>query len=162
MVVIADGSKRVAELGVAKLPVEVLPFARALVERRLLEIADAVTLRQSDDGPYRTDSGNLILDCTGWRRDSPEAVAARLDALPGVVGHGLFLTEVDAAYIATGGIVTRLERDASERVIPHGSSGNLASSPARSHAMNQIEDCMTDTATAARRQRTRSCTRTAA
>ena len=33
-----------------------------------------------------------------------------LMAIPGVVGHGLFLTEIDAAYIAGEGIVTRLER----------------------------------------------------
>ena len=37
-------------------------------------------------------------------------IARRLDAIPGVLGHGLFLDEVDAAYIACRGVVTRLER----------------------------------------------------
>ena len=37
-------------------------------------------------------------------------LAAVLAAIPGVLGHGLFLDEVDAAYIASKGVVTRLER----------------------------------------------------
>jgi ribose 5-phosphate isomerase A len=31
------------------------------------------------------------------------------------MGHGLFLDEVDAAYVAQGGVVTRLERAAARR-----------------------------------------------
>ena len=108
MVVIADGSKRVARLGTAKLPVEVLPFARAFVLARLGGIFDAVEERGGGD--YRTDNGNLIADCYGWRGLAPAALAAALQAIPGVVGHGLFLDEVDAAYIADGGQVERLER----------------------------------------------------
>lgn len=108
MVVIADGGKRVARLGGAPVPVEVLPFARAFVQDAL---GDAARLRLAGDGVYFSDSGNIILD---WRVDlaDPHEVAFRLDQLPGVLGHGLFLREIDAAYIATGGIVTRLERGA--------------------------------------------------
>ena len=108
MVVIADGSKRVERLGAAKLPVEVLPFARAFVLGRLRAMFDAVDERGG--GGYRTDNGNLIADCLGWRGVAPAGLAARLQAIPGVVGHGLFLDEVDATYIATYGIVARLER----------------------------------------------------
>ena len=111
MVVIADGSKRVSTLGAAKLPVEVTPFARAFVMRRLQDMGSIPTIRMENGKPYLTDSSNIILDCTGWRHGAIETTAAVLDALPGVVGHGLFLTEVDAAYIAEGGIVTRVERD---------------------------------------------------
>ena len=64
-----------------------------------------------DGGAYLTDNGNLVADCLGWRGDA-HALAAALQAIPGVVGHGLFLTEVDAAYIATDGIVATLERAA--------------------------------------------------
>ena len=107
MVVIADGGKRVARIGAAKLPVEVLPFARAFVFATLRTMFDAVEAR--DGGAYLTDNGNLVADCLGWRGDA-HALAAALQAIPGVVGHGLFLTEVDAAYIATDGIVATLER----------------------------------------------------
>ena len=108
MLVIADGSKQVARIGAARLPVEVLPFARASVLHRLHALFDAVVER--GEGAYRTDNGNLVADCTGWRGAAPADLAVALQAIPGVVGHGLFLDEVDAAYIATDGVVARLER----------------------------------------------------
>jgi ribose 5-phosphate isomerase A len=37
-------------------------------------------------------------------------VAVALSAIPGVLGHGLFLREVDSAYIADRGAVERFER----------------------------------------------------
>jgi ribose 5-phosphate isomerase A len=108
MLVIADGSKRVERLGAAKLPVEVLPFARSFVTARLGELFDRVELR--GDGGYRTDNGNLVADCHDAQVSDPHSLAAALQAIPGVVGHGLFLDEIDAAYIATDGVVARLER----------------------------------------------------
>jgi ribose 5-phosphate isomerase A len=108
MLVIADGSKRVERLGAAKLPVEVLPFARAFVLGRLAELFDRIELR--GQGAYRTDNGNLVADCHDAQVADPHRLAAALQAIPGVVGHGLFLDEVDAAYIATDGVVAKLER----------------------------------------------------
>lgn len=108
MVVIADRSKQVERLGSAVLPVEVLPFARAFVLARLGGLANTVVERGG--GAYRTDNGNLIADLAGWDASDPERLAAMLQAIPGMVGHGLFLTEVAAAYIADGVVVTRLER----------------------------------------------------
>ena len=104
-VVIADGSKRVDAIGRAKLPVEVLPFARAFVAGRLKALGATVTLR---DG--RTDNGNVIVDARFGGIPDPRALAAAIDAIPGALGHGLFLDEVDAAYVGNGGVVTRLER----------------------------------------------------
>ena len=105
-VVIADGSKRVEAIGAAKLPVEVLPFARAFVMRQLQALGATVTVRPG----YRTDNGNLVADCRFIAMPDPHSLAAAIAAIPGALGHGLFLDEVDAAYIASDGIVTRLER----------------------------------------------------
>lgn len=113
MLVIADASKRVERLGAAKLPVEMLPFARAFVLGRLRGLAE--TVEERGGGDYRTDNGNLIADLSGWNASDPERLAAMLQAIPGVVGHGLFLTEVSAAYVAADGVVTRLERDDARR-----------------------------------------------
>lgn len=113
MVVIADGTKRVARVGAAKLPVEVLPFARASVLARLRPLFGAIELRGGGD--YLTDNGNLVADGRDWRLDDPAALGTALQAIPGVVGHGLFLTEVSAAYIADAGVVTTLERDETPR-----------------------------------------------
>ena len=105
MIVIADASKRVAALGAAKLPVEVLPFARAFVADRLRALGAQVERRNG-----LTDNGNIILDAQFGAIPDPEALSRAIDATPGALGHGLFLTEVDAAYVARHGIVTRLER----------------------------------------------------
>lgn len=105
-VVIADGSKRVAAIGAAKVPVEVLPFAREFVVARLVGLGASVTVREG----YETDNGNLVADCRFAVMPAARGLAAAIAAIPGVLGHGLFLDEVDAAYVAAGGVVTRMER----------------------------------------------------
>ena len=111
MIAIGDSTKRVAAIGAAKLPVEVLPFARSFVVAALEALGAKVALRDS----YRTDNGNLVADCRFAAMPDPKALAAAIDAIPGALGHGLFLTEIDAAYLASGSVVTRLERDRSSR-----------------------------------------------
>ena len=110
MVVIADGSKRVASLGTAPLPVEVVPFALAAVRRRLEALDARPVLRMAAGDPYRTDQGNAVFDCRFGAIADPRGLAARLQAIPGLVGHGLFLDEVACAYIAEAGVVTCIER----------------------------------------------------
>ena len=109
MIAIADGSKRVARIGAAAVPVEILPFAQASLVQALGRIGPAM-LRMAGDVPYRTDQQNFVVDCHFPQVDDPPRLAAMLDAMPGVLAHGLFLREIDAAYIATAGVVTRLER----------------------------------------------------
>jgi ribose 5-phosphate isomerase A len=79
-VVIASGDKRVERIH-PPVPLELLAFGTAATLHRL---ASAV-LR---DGPPSPDGG-VIADWTGPVED-PAALAARLDAEPGVVDHGLF------------------------------------------------------------------------
>jgi ribose 5-phosphate isomerase A len=110
MVVIADGSKKVDRLGGVPVPVEVLPFGRAFVERMLVEAGGDPLLRRAGRDLYLTDQGNPILDTHFPTIADPVALAAMLSTIPGVVGHGLFLDEVDAAYLATDGVVARIER----------------------------------------------------
>ncbi len=111
MVVIADGSKRVEAIGAAKIPVEVLPFARGFVVAALETLGATVAVREG----YATDNCNLVADCRFATLDDPRALASAIDAIPGALGHGLFLDEFDAAYVATDGVVTRLERNRSIR-----------------------------------------------
>jgi len=110
MVVVADGSKRVERLGTAPLPVEVLPFARSFVAAELRRLGAEPVLRRAGADPYLTDQNNIVLDCAFAALDAPDELAATLAAIPGVLGHGLFLCEVDAAYIAADGSVERIER----------------------------------------------------
>ena len=111
MIVIADASKRVARLGSAPVPVEVIPFARSFVTTALERLDARTTLRRTGADPYLTDQHNIVIDCAFGDLEDPERLAAALAAIPGVAGHGLFLGEVDAAYIASDGKIDRLERD---------------------------------------------------
>ncbi len=92
-VIVVDPSKIVPKLGTrSPLPVEVLPFGWAVVERRLRKEGHHPTLRQKEGKPVLTDNGNLVLDVR-----FPEGIAdaARLERdlnnVPGVVENGLFL-----------------------------------------------------------------------
>lgn len=101
-VLIGDDRKRVARLGErAPLPVEVLPFGARHTAQRLRQLGARPELRQADGAPYRTDNGNLVLDCRFPDGFEPAALAARLAALPGVVEHGLFLGMAARAFVAT-------------------------------------------------------------
>ena len=106
MAVIADASKKVATLGRFPLPVEVVPFGlgstRIRIERVCAELglAGAISLRQRDGSPFVTDGGHYILDCAFGALPDPEALAARLAAVPGVVEHGLFIGLASVALIA--------------------------------------------------------------
>ena len=102
-VVLADPSKLVDRLGTSMpVPVEVLPMAEPAVRRSLQGRGAEVTLRegQAKDGPVVTDQGLWVLDARfpGGIED-PQAIAAWLSALPGVLDHGLFLGLADRVLI---------------------------------------------------------------
>ncbi len=111
-VVVADESKRVTRLGTrARVPVEVVPFAAGAVRGWLEELGlEAELRRTSADVTYLTDGGNWIYDCATAPLDEPSLLAGLLDALPGVVGHGLFLGLADVAYLAGAEGIDTLRR----------------------------------------------------
>ena len=113
MIVIVDEEKQVAQLGGQPLPVEVLPFATGFVLRQIENLGALVTRRLIEFCPYQTDQQNFILDCKFGSITEPTALSAQLSAIPGVLGHGLFLTEVDAAYVGTATGTHRIERNSS-------------------------------------------------
>jgi ribose 5-phosphate isomerase A len=115
MIVIADISKKVATLGRFPLPVEVNRFGlgvtRIAIAREAARCGCAgdIILRYEPSGEaYATDGGHLILDCHFGRIDQPEELAARLNAVPGVVEHGLFIGIASAVIVAAADGVTIL------------------------------------------------------
>jgi ribose 5-phosphate isomerase A len=111
MIAIADASKAVAQLGARPVPVEVLPLARAFVAARVAALGGRPALRTGAGGqPWRTEQDNLILDCEFGTIDDWAALAAGLDAIPGALGHGLFMTEIDTLYLGTASGVIRRQR----------------------------------------------------
>jgi ribose 5-phosphate isomerase A len=85
-VCICDASKHVPVLGKFPLPVEVIPMARGYVGRELLRRKAQPVLREN----FKTDNGNLILDCHGLTILDPAGLEAELNNIAGVVTNGLF------------------------------------------------------------------------
>lgn len=110
MLVIATVDKVVDRLAdTFALPVEVVPFALGPVRRQLEGMGFHVDPR--DEGRYRTDNGNLVLDCRmpGGLED-PEAMNLALATVPGVAEHGLFIDLATMALLGDDdGSVTVLE-----------------------------------------------------
>ena len=64
LVIIADRSKYVQQLGVFPLPVEVIPYGWKQVQRQLqADFAIEAVLRMKDAQAFVTDHGHYILDC---------------------------------------------------------------------------------------------------
>lgn len=109
VVVVGEG-KVVPMLGTFPLPVEVIPFAGALVQKRLEAMAANPVLRKTGDEPYITDEGNWIFDCHFGQIPDPPRIAAALRAIVGVVEHGLFLNVATRVIVADGQGITEMER----------------------------------------------------
>jgi ribose 5-phosphate isomerase A len=103
MVVISDSSKLVPVLGKFPLPVEIIAFARAVVEKKIVALGGSPKLRTKPDGsPYLTDNGNPILDCSFGKDCGPGAAGAGLEQYPGIVEHGLFIGLASVALVGRG------------------------------------------------------------
>ena len=112
-VVIATVDKQVERLGVSfPLPLEVVPFASAPVQRRLESWGLEVQPREREGRPVVTDNGNVLLDAVipGGVGD-PERFDARLQAIPGLVETGLFVNLAHETLLgAADGTVLRRRR----------------------------------------------------
>jgi len=85
-VCIADDSKLVDVLGEFPLPVEVIPMARSLVARYLVDLDGQPEYRVG----FVTDNGNIILDVRNMQIVDPKTLETQLNQMPGVVTNGLF------------------------------------------------------------------------
>lgn len=115
-IILVRADKLVRALGEhGRIPLEVIPFARGLVLRRLQSLGVRATVRGDEARPAPSDNGNLMLDCTPRAplADGPAARAleATLRAIPGVVDTGLFLGTAERVLVGhPDGRVEVLER----------------------------------------------------
>ena len=111
MVVVADASKQVPVLGKFPLAVEVIQFARALVGKKIAGLGAEVRLRMGADGkPYVTDENHHILDCHFGKIPDADGLARKLNDMPGLVEHGLFIGMASTVLLARGSEVVELHR----------------------------------------------------
>jgi ribose 5-phosphate isomerase A len=106
LLVVADSSKLVPQLGRFPLPLEVVPFALPWVLDTVTELGGNPVVRMAQNDPnthYYSDQKNLIVDCHFGQIANPEALATRLKTIPGIVEHGLFIGLAKAAIVIRDG-----------------------------------------------------------
>lgn len=114
LVIVADSSKLVDRLGThVPVPVEVVEFGWETTSARLAALGVQPTPRRNAGGGYfRTDGGNLILDCANGAINEPAALDRALRGVVGVIETGLFLGMTERAFVAGADGVRTLVRAA--------------------------------------------------
>lgn len=103
--------KVVTKLGTsATIPIAVLAFGLSYIRSELRQLGlNGVCRRNLDGSFFITDNGNLVLDVSPNGAE-PEQINDWLNDIPGVIDHGLFLTEADEILIETPQSIERLVR----------------------------------------------------
>lgn len=105
-IIVVDETKLSPSLGTRHvLPVEVLPFGWHSPARYLEELGAKYVVRHAPEGKqYRTDQGNMILDCNFGPIRNPAQLADQLARRAGIMEHGLFvgLAQVVVVSAASG------------------------------------------------------------
>jgi ribose 5-phosphate isomerase A len=91
MIVVADQSKKVKNLGRFPLPVEVVLFGWQRTFEKLKALGCDPERRMNQGEPYITDNGNYIVDCAFGKIDDPALLHDQINAITGVVDNGLFI-----------------------------------------------------------------------
>nr|UOZ97048.1 Ribose-5-phosphate isomerase A [Cupriavidus sp.] len=102
---IVDASKQVEVLGSFPLPVEVIEMALVPVSWAFSALGGRPVLREG----VLTDNGHPIIDVHGLRFENALEWEDRLNAIPGIVTHGIFARQkADLVLVATTSGVVRL------------------------------------------------------
>jgi len=110
-VVVVDESKLVPHLGVFPTPIEVVPFAASWVRLQIERWYPGIRIvERGVERHYRTDNGNVILDCPFGALASPRELDARLKTITGVVATGLFAGSADTVIVAGASGIRDLQR----------------------------------------------------
>lgn len=101
LVIIADSSKLVRQLGKFPLPIEVIPFGYKQVQRKIIDsgVCKKVSVRKRDDKIFVTDHDHYILDCKCEKIIDALALNNYLHSIPGVVETGLFINMANRGVI---------------------------------------------------------------
>jgi len=110
-----------------RLPVEVVPFAMPLCERRMSQLGCHPVPCLKDGRLFVSDNGNHILDCEIAPIHDAHQLESDIRAIPGVVGTGLFLGMAETVLVGASGDFRLIEE---LRCGPH---------PVHLNAMDQSE-----------------------
>jgi ribose 5-phosphate isomerase A len=112
-IIVIDESKLSPALGTQRaLPVEVVPFGWRAQATYLESIGARVSVRQARKGTFfKTDHGNLIIDCSFGPIAEPTLLGATLSERAGIVEHGLFLGLATDVIVGGGQGIRHIRRD---------------------------------------------------
>ena len=113
-VIIADQPKKVKLLGENNqfVPIEVLPFAVALVKQKIAAMGGKPVVREGKGklGPVITDNGNVVIDVYFGEIKNPAELAIMAKMIPGVVETGFFISLTDIVYLGSVDKVEKIEK----------------------------------------------------
>lgn len=105
--IIVDESKFKDKIGKFGVPVEIFGYLHSNTQRNIEKLGANCSLREQ--GSFKTDNGNLILDCDFGFVDKPEELETKIKKIPGVAEVGLFNGLCHIIIIGTGYGVKRIE-----------------------------------------------------
>ena len=110
-VVVVDERKVVKVLSRA-VPLEILPFARAFVEKQIARLGGSAHLKMAKAekaGPIISDNGNFIVDADFGEIRDAKKLDRDLNQIEGIIAHGVF-TIKNEVYIGKNGKVVQLKK----------------------------------------------------
>lgn len=104
--VLIDESKQVQRIGQNfPIPIEVMPFAWQLVNQSLANLGGTSKLRSNGDGLFVTSYGSLVLDSVFATDVDGKTLNDTLNAIPGIVEHGIFTNLTTAVFCGKNGAI---------------------------------------------------------
>lgn len=110
-IIIADSTKKVESLAGFKIPVEVFTFSYKAIQERLNHLGFKSNLRRDKSGNIIvTDNQNYILDLLSRNTVDIAYLKKQLEAMPGIIEHGLFINYADLVLMGENDNITKFNK----------------------------------------------------
>ncbi len=111
-IIVVDEQKMSQKLGTKwAVPVEIIEFSYKPVAKYLEDLGAELALRKNQNGEiYRTDQGNIIVDCNFGQIENLGELNQALNGKAGIVEHGLFIGIADEVIIGKPDTIEYLKK----------------------------------------------------
>ena len=100
-IIVVDEQKMSEKLGTKwAVPVQIMEFAYKPVAKFIEGLGATVILRKNQNGqPFKTDQGNIIIDCNFGQIKNLDELNQVLNSKAGIIEHGLFIGIADEVIV---------------------------------------------------------------
>lgn len=111
-IIVVDEQKLSQKLGTKwAVPVQIMEFAYKPIAKFIEDLGAEVVLRKNSVGElFRTDQGNIIVDCNFGQIENPGELNTVLNSKAGIVEHGLFIGIADEVIVGKSETVELLKK----------------------------------------------------